>query len=193
MKKIIYGCLIALLAINFGCEKDEINTTEGNATSDTSQKVENDSNLNTKKDPSKGTAKVNGNQQYQINTIFLEPIPLETETLDIYYNMDVLEDQFNDYDDNPDITGPFNIFYRDHWGNYFTIYQITLSNGSCANNIEKWVVNKTEYIAFLNAPPATPTEGTNQSSVKPTPVPKPLDSDEPVIISLINPYPGCFN
>jgi hypothetical protein len=111
MKKIIYGCLIALLSINFGCEKDEISNVDQVENSDTQQEFEKQLTLKEQNSISnKGTeAKGYGNQQ-QINYLILEPVPFGTETMDVYLNMTKLEAAFISDPNNPAITDPFNVY-----------------------------------------------------------------------------------
>jgi hypothetical protein len=87
--------------------------------------------------------------------------------------------------------GPFNVFYRSSWENEFTIYSIEFSNKSCSDNIEKWTVNKDEYLGFSSTP-STMTAGSNTTTCG-TKKPVPLEEDEGEGAVRLNGYPNCFN
>jgi hypothetical protein len=185
MKKIIYGCLIALLAINFGCEKDEINTAK--------QDINITSNLSAKK--VKGEETNEGKMQQQQMHLILNQIPLGTETMDIYLNMNIIEYEYNNDPTNIGYIGDFNVFYRNYYGSHFTIYSIEFSNNNCKDNIEKWTINKSEYIDFVLANAPTAGSGTSSNNA---PKPPPLknsneDEDEDGSVRMTNLlYIDCF-
>lgn len=186
MKKIIYGCLIALLAISFGCEKEEINITD--------QDAENTSNANVQKNAPNVTAKANGNQQLS-NFIFLNTIPPGTETMYLYLNMDLLEDEYNtDPSNTMGYIGDFSTFYRSYWESYFTIYTVEFSPSECEDNIERWTINRAEYIAWLLLQAGTAgSNTTSDTSVKPEPLKKKGDDeDEEGALRIGGTYNDCF-
>ena len=184
MKKIIYSCLLAVLALSFGCEKDEVLIEEK------SEILIEETQYQSRQ------GKNNSGSGTLVTATFLNEIPSGTETLDIYFEMDSLETLYLSFPNNPQVNGPFSVFYRNQWLSSFTIYTIAYSNLNCNVSREKWTVNKSEYESFYLT---QPTEGVNSSSVKPRPVPPgtpiPLDiieeeeEDEPMIS--IN-YIGCF-
>lgn len=161
MKKIIYVCILALLAISFGCEKEEIIIEEQNEVIKDEiqyQSRQNDNN--------------NSTGIFRLAT-YLNEIPPGTETINIYLDMDLLEAQYLTYPSNPPIIGHFNEFYRDHWLGSFTIYTIAYSSALCEYNEEKWTVNKAEYMNYLEVWPYVPIPngpgGTN-TTIKPRPL-----------------------
>ena len=167
MKKIVYLFVLAVLAVNIGCEKEEVIIKEQNETLNKNiiNQKQNE-NLNNK-------LNINTIPNYTSNSIpvptaeIINKLPLGTETINIYLNFDYIEYLYNLYPSNPPIIGSFNEFYRNQWLSSFTIYTITYSPMYCSSNEEKWVVNKNEYLNFIS-PLATNTNGTN-TSVKPRP------------------------
>ena len=185
MKKIIYVCLLVVLAISFGCEKEEIDKTE--------QKAKNISDVSSKKVKGKETNEAKRQQQ---TSLILDPMPPGTQTMDIYLNMTTIEDEYNNDPSNLGYIGEFNVFYRNYYKNNFSIYIIEFSNKNCRDNIEKWTVNQFEYLNFVNDP--YPTDGSNTSDNS-APKPPPLkkndeeEEDEGNVRHSDLLYPNCFN
>ena len=124
MKKIIYVCLLVLLAVSFGCEKENLN--EENFESN--NRVELDSNFQ-----KNGFGDDNGNIE---------------DTYHLYVDMDYIEANYSGL-----YNGPFRDHFQNEMSNYFSIYLVEFADPSCGN-VERWTVNKAEYDAYvaLNGP-----------------------------------------
>lgn len=194
MKKFIYVCLISLLAVNLGCEKDEL--TEENLGID--NKIELNSDFQKSGNGANNYYDENGN-------------PVETYYL--YLDMDSIEANYTG-----SYTGSFSQHFYNEMSTHFTIHNVEYAGRGCGN-IERWTVTKQEYdvYVFLNGPiynvfvrevlngnggDNTSTSngdsgssgdegwGDENGNVTPKPTKKP-DSNNPTQ-GVGNPYPDCF-
>lgn len=196
MKKIIYVCLLALLGVSFGCEKDEL--TEENLGID--NKVELNSDFQKSANGADNYYDENGN-------------PVETYYL--YLDMDSIEANYTG-----SYTGSFSQHFYNEMSAHFTIHSVEYANSNCGN-IERWVVTKQEYDVYVffngeisgnvivvvmpnddNGGNTSSTSngdsgssgdegwGDENGNVTPKPTKKP-DSNNPTQ-GAGNPYPDCF-
>jgi hypothetical protein len=138
MKKIIYLCLFTVLALNFNCNKDEIQLDEDSKTIE-----------------QKSLDEINGLGKLNLtnNDLNIQSESIVTsggdESYLLYLDMDLLEEEYNNDSSNPSYIGPYNIFFRNLMSNHFTIYSINVSTSSECANIERWHVSLDELNTYL--------------------------------------------
>ena len=156
MKKIIYLCLLALLAVSFGCEKEglyeyppEENLEKAQTDKLSNDKSGDDMHNSSSANQTSSSAK-SSNESPTATTNSTTTLPGNGN--DVYYlylNMDAIEDDYNSDPNNPSYTGPFNIYYRNLMSNNFTIYHIQESTNNSCGNIERWIVDFVEFNQYL--------------------------------------------
>ncbi len=119
MKKLIYVGLIALLGVNFGCQKEDLN----NESPELDNRIKLDSNFQ-----KTGFGDQNGNVE---------------ETYHLYLDMSYIESAYTG-----SYTGSFSQHYYNEMSSHFTIYSVEYAAPSCGN-IERWTVNKAEFDAYV--------------------------------------------
>ena len=144
MKNLIYVCLLALVAVSFGCEKEELYlspTEESIEISDINEKFE---ESNSKSDTKASSTSYQRNvDNSQVNYYDENGNPVETYSL--YLDMDYIEANYNGQ-----YFGSFSQHYFNEMSNHFTIHTVEYANASCGN-IERWVVSKEEYDIYVDS------------------------------------------
>jgi len=116
----------------------------------------------------------------------LEDIPPQTITTNIYIDMANLENlaAAGLYQFEYGCITDFNICYLNVMKNQFTVYSVYRATSSGCEDMERWVINKSEYSAFLNSlinPDGSDTGNTNKEvkDLPPTSTGDPIDETQP--------------
>lgn len=141
MKKLIYACFIALLALSFGCEKEELyfhDNSESlieNEQSDqfSSGEFHSKSNSASYENRSSSTSD-DGFYDENGNRIAY-----------LYLDMDAIEANYSGF-----YSGSFSTHYYNEMSMHFTIYNVENANSICGN-IERWTVSYAEYNMYLTS------------------------------------------
>lgn len=145
MKKIIYLCLLAVLAVSFGCSKDEVFTEEQSRNSENTELVNGieKGKFNQKNSTTTDQQDYERYSNTAINIYDEYGVPAGTDVLALYLDMSLIQLNYS----GPSYTGSFNDHYKDEMATHFTIYAVESADASCGN-IERWIVNKAEYILY---------------------------------------------
>ena len=141
MKKLIYVCFIALLALSFGCEKEELNIDD-NSEKITDNEIANQENTLDIEAKSQSASVENRSSSMTTEGYYDDDGNL-VSTYMLYLDMDTIEDNyFGPY------TGSFSQHFYNEMSAHFTIHSVEYAYSSCGN-IERWVVSKLEYDAYI--------------------------------------------
>lgn len=190
MKKTIYLCLLVLLAVSFGCEKESITPMENGLNA----KNKYDSNQDNQRRSSRDLPEDGIGKRHIIG---------DTLTVYIDYNEGVnwLENNNTSLAGQGDFDAIENLIsnYRADMLANFTIYSIQASSVNNCGYVDKWLVNVHEYRAHFPTPFYVPFNTTSTATRhKPKPEVHPEENNDGEVpdsidfVSTSFPYNICF-